>query len=290
MSAAENEVLDPEVGTEAEIEVEELEGEQPEGTEGDEQTEGDGDEVSITLGEDPPPSDEDEGSREWVRELRKTQKELRRENAELKQAAAARATTTEQVVEVGPKPTLESSEYDEEKFSAALETWHARKREVEDKAEARTRAANAAQAEFQATVAKFEKAKTALRVSDFDEAEAWFKTAFSPTQQGLLLDTTLSGESATQLVYALFKNPKEAQPLAALIDKPVKFVAAVARLESKLKVTPRNAAPLPERTVRGNAPISGKDTQLERLRAEADKSGDRTKVASYMRAQKQKAK
>lgn len=289
MSAAENEVLDPEVELDAVDKDEELEGGQPEGTEDDSTEEGEGDEVSITLGEDPPPSDEDEGSREWVRELRKTQKDLRRENAELKQKLQT-APTTEKVVEVGPKPTLESSEYDEEKFSLALETWHARKREVEDKAEARTRAANAAQAEFQATVAKFEKAKTALRVSDFDEAEAWFKTAFSPTQQGLLLDTTLSGESATQLVYALFKNPKEAQPLAALIDKPVKFVAAVARLESKLKVTPRKAAPLPERTIRGNAPITGTDSQLERLRAEADKSGDRTKVASYMRAQKQKAK
>lgn len=289
MSAAENEVLDPEVDLDAVDEDEELEGEQPEGTEDDSAEEGEGDEVSITLGEDPPPSDEDEGSREWVRELRKTQKELRRENAELKQKLQT-APTAEQVVEVGPKPTLESSEYDEDKFAEALKTWLAKQREVEDKAEAKTRAANAAQAEFQATVAKFEKAKTALRVSDFDDAEAWFKTAFSPTQQGLLLDTTLSGESATQLVYALFKNPKEAQPLAALIDKPVKFVAAVARLESKLKVTPRNAAPLPERTVRGNAPISGKDTQLERLRAEADKSGDRSKVASYMRAQKQKAK
>lgn len=287
MSAAETEVLDPEVGAEV-VEDEELEGDPPEGAE-DADPEGSDEQVVITLGEDPPPSDEEEGSTEWIRKLRKDQKELRRENAELKRAQAT-ALPAEKPVDVGPKPTLESSEYDEDKFSAALESWHARKREVDDKAAAKRQAAEAAQAEFQQTVQRFEKAKTTLRVSDMDEAEAWFKSAFNATQQGLVLDTTLTGESAAQLVYALFKNPTEAKNLAALIDKPVKFVAAVARLETKLKVTPRTAAPIPERVVRGNAPITGTDSQLERLRAAADVSGDRTKVAAYMRAQKAKGK
>lgn len=290
MSAAENEVLDPEVGAVEEVvEEEEQEGQQPTGAESEGgEVDDAGDEVVITLGEESPPSDEErEPAPQWVKDLRKDHRELQRKYRELEQQ---KAKPTETVVELGAKPKLEDCEYDTDRFERELEAWHARKRDVESKAEAKKRAENAAQAEFQATVASYEKAKAALKVSDFEGAEQALEAVFTPTQMALVKDSASSGDAAAQLVYALGSNPKEAKALASLIDKPVKFVAAVARLESKLKVTHRKAAPVPERTVRGNAPITGTDTQLERLRAEADRTGDRTKVAAYMRAQKAKGK
>ena len=70
----------------------------------------------------------------------------------------------------------------------------------------------------------------------------------------------------------------------------MKFAFAVAKLETQLKVTQRKAATAPERTVQGTGNKSGTvDSTLERLRAEAAKSGDFTKVLQYKKS-KQAAK
>jgi hypothetical protein len=54
-----------------------------------------------------------------------------------------------------------------------------------------------------------------------------------------------------------------------------------------LKVTSRKPSAAPEQIVSGNAPKSGTvDNTLERLRAEAERTGDLTKVMAYKRQQK----
>ena len=58
-----------------------------------------------------------------------------------------------------------------------------------------------------------------------------------------------------------------------------------------MKVTNRKAAPPPEKTVRGNGAVSGTvDSQLERLRAEAEKTGNYTKVNAYKMQLRNKGK
>jgi len=96
-------------------------------------------------------------------------------------------------------------------------------------------------------------------------------------------------ENPALVVYALGKNPKKAKELAAIND-PVKFAFAIAKLESQLKIQPRKTAPPPERTApSGNAPISGAtDGHLERLRSEAMRTGDMTKVIRYKQQQREK--
>jgi hypothetical protein len=81
------------------------------------------------------------------------------------------------------------------------------------------------------------------------------------------------------------KSPAKAKELAAITD-PVKFTFAIAKLEAQLKVTPRKAPPAPEKQIRsiGGVPMSGAvDSTLERLRDEAAKTGDMTKVIAYKR-------
>jgi hypothetical protein len=91
------------------------------------------------------------------------------------------------------------------------------------------------------------------------------------------------------VIYALGRNPKKAKELSEIKD-PVKFAFAVAKLEKDLKVTNRKAAPPPERVVSGTGRSSGAvDSTLERLRTEAAKSGDFTKVIQYKKS-KQAAK
>ena len=90
------------------------------------------------------------------------------------------------------------------------------------------------------------------------------------------------------VIYALGKNPKKAKELADIKD-PVKFAFAVAKLEKELKVTNRRAAPPPERVVSGTGRSSGAvDSTLERLREDAARTGNMTKVIAY-KAQKRSA-
>ena len=84
-------------------------------------------------------------------------------------------------------------------------------------------------------------------------------------------------------------TPAKARELAKITDLP-KFIAELVRVETQVKTMPKpKTAPQPERVIRGSGPLpASSDKQLDRLRAEADKTGDRTKVAAYLR-QKQTA-
>ena len=108
----------------------------------------------------------------------------------------------------------------------------------------------------------------------------------STTQQGIILQ---GAENPALVIYALGKNPAKLKEMAAITD-PVKYAFAVSKLETQLKVTQRKAPP-PERTVQGTGRVSGTvDSTLERLRADAERTGDYTKVVQYRKQLKQKQK
>ncbi|NVO06792.1 MAG: hypothetical protein HXX19_13065, partial [Rhodoferax sp.] len=253
---------------------------------GTEEGEGDGesDGVVITIGNEQPAEEEEEQARapEWVRELRKSNREKVRVIRELL-AKVSQAAPSPAAIVLGAKPTLATCDYDETKFEADLEAWHARKQEVEAQQRERATAEQKSKDAWQAKLADYGKRKTELKVKDFEDAEDVAKEVFSVTQQGVILN---GAENSAVLIYALGKNPKKAKELATITD-PVKFAFAVAKLETQLKVTPRKVAPTPERTIRGGATGAAIDSALDKLMAEADKTGDRTKVAQYHRNKKQ---
>ncbi len=239
--------------------------------------EGESDDVVVTIGEETPPHEEEHAQApEWVRELRKNYRELQRENRELKEKVTAPGAETKPA-QLGKKPTLEEHDYDADKFEEALASWYEQKRKVDDQQTKAEAEAKAAQEAWQAKLNAYGKAKTELKVKDFDDAEAVAQENFSATQQGIILQ---GAENPALLIYALGKNPKKAKELASITD-PVKYAFAVAKLETQLKVTQRKAPP-PEKTLSGTGRVSGTvDSTLERLRAEAEKSGDYTKVTQY---------
>ena len=246
--------------------------------------EGESDEVVVSIGEEAPPTEEPAHAPEWVRELRKTNRELQRQNRELQSKLQTTAIETKPIT-LGAKPKLEDHDYDADKFEEALATWFERKR-LADEANARQEAEVMNQQKaWQAKLDGYGKAKAELRVKDFDDAEAVAQELFNVTQQGVMLQ---GADNPALVVYALGKNPKKAQELAAIKD-PVKFAFAVAKLEKDLKVTNRKAAPPPERIVTGTGRVSGAvDSTLERLREEAARTGNMTKVLQY-KAQKRAA-
>jgi hypothetical protein len=291
---AQAEVLDPEERVEpADLDETQPEGDSPkEHVEDEDDSEGGTvDEVVITIGDESPPSEEEERDRQappWVGELRKSKREadrlIREQKAEIERLKGAGQQP--QAVTVGPKPTLEACEYDEARFETEFTAWQHQKNAVEREAETKKAAAEQATKAWEAQLAHHAKLKSALKVPDFDEAEAEIETALSVTQQGLIVH---GAENSAQVFYALGKNPKTLKDLAAITD-PVKFAFAVAKLETKLKVTPRSTPPIPERNVRGNAPApTGRDRKLEALEAEAAKTSDRSKVIAYKASLRKRA-
>lgn len=240
------------------------------------------DEVVVSIGDEQPP--EEKPAPRWVKELRKSQRELARENRELKARLESTASTETKPVQLGPKPTLDGCEYDSERYEAELAAWFERKRDA-DQAEQRARDAQEAQErDWRAKLEAYGKAKAELKVRDYDEAEDAVQSLFDVTQQGVMLE---GAENPALLVYALGKSPSKAKELAA-IKSPVKFAFAIAKLEKDLKVSNRTKkAPPPERIVTGSGRISGSvDSELERLRAHAEKTGDISAVLRYKRQRK----
>lgn len=238
------------------------------------------DEVVVQIGEEPTPQDEEEAKAPtWVKELRKSHRELLKEKRELQSKLEALTTPAQKAEVLGKKPKLEDHDYDSDAYEVALEAWYEQKRKVEAAEAESAKAARASQDAWQQKLEGYGKAKTELKVKDFDDAEGVVTEALSQTQQGILIQ---GSDNPALLVYALGKNPKKAAELAAVKD-PVKFAFAIAKLETQLKVSNRKQPPAPEKTVSGNAPSSSGtvDSTLERLRAEAEKTGNYTKVFQY---------
>jgi len=250
------------------------------------ETESDENEVIVSIaGEEPAPEDEEHAKAPaWVKDLRKSSREKDKKIRELEAKLQSTNQTTPKLVALGPKPRLEDDniDFDPEKFETALTDWFDRKRQ-HDANESRILAEqDASQKAWQEKLESYGKSKAELKVKDYEDAEAYVQEKFSVTQQGIILQGL---DNPALAVYALGKNPKKAAELSAITD-PVKFAIAIGKLESQLKITPRKSAPPPTKSITGNGPVSGAvDSTLNRLRAEAEKSGDYTKVIRY-KAQK----
>lgn len=246
--------------------------------------EGEGeDDVVVSIGEEAPPQEEEARAPEWVRELRRANREKERKIRELEAKLNAAPTETKPVA-LGKKPTLEDCDYDSEEYENKLASWYEQKREY-DAAEASAQAQRDAEAKaWQDKLDSYAKARASLKVRDYEDAEAVALETFNVTQQGIVLQ---GSDNPALIIYALGKNTNKAKELASITD-PVKFAFAVAKLETQLKVTNRKAAASPERTITsGGGRISGSvDSTLERLREEALKTGDLSKVMAYKRGKK----
>lgn len=287
----EEEILESDIEVEDEYEAEEPEVDVDEDIETEAEAEDEvedelDEEVVIQIGEESPSSEDDEvrEAPEWVREVRKVNREQQREIKKLRQELEQSRGVKAPEVKLGQKPTLESADYDTDVYEKQLTDWYERKRQYDLQQEQVKQQQAQQQQAWQNVLTSYVEKKTALKVRDYDEAEAVVEDELNTNQQGMILQ---GADDPALVVYALGKNPKKAKELASITD-PVKFAFAVAKLETQLKVTNRKAATKPEKTVKGSAPLSGSvDSNLERLRAEAARTGDYTKVMKY-KAQKKR--
>lgn len=248
-------------------------------------------EVVVTFGDDDPDPDDDARAPQWVRDLRKANREKDRRIKELEAAAGVN-----QSVEVGPEPTLEDCDYDTEEFKKRWKSWADRKAQADAEEQAAEDARKTAEERWNAKLTSVEQQAAELGVKDFDDAEDNVREVLSAPMPGLAAeDLRLNiikqgAKNPALVIYALGKNRKRAEELAK-IDDPVEFAFAVGRMEAELKVN-RKPAVGPEKTgVSESAGTGGGavDNQLDKLRAEAAKTGDYSKVLAYKRRKRNAA-
>lgn len=281
------ETSEPEAVEEEEVEAEAEEAEvEAEADDGETEAEEEDESVVVTIaGEAPPQEDDEETDRapEWVRDLRKQYREEKRRNRELEEKLASMSGGSQSDVQLPEKPTLEKADYDTERYEQELAAWYEQKRKYDEVEASKKAEQEAVENEWKQKLEGYQSAKADLKVRDFEDAEDTVQETLSVTQQGMILQ---GAENPALLVYALGKNPKKAKELASIQD-PVKFAFAVAKLETNLKVTKRKASSKPEKALSGTARPSGSvDSTLERLRAEAERTGDYSKVFAYKRKQR----
>lgn len=253
-----------------------------------EETEDEGEIVVSIDGEEASEKEEAEPAPEWVKDLRKKHRELERENRDLKAKVSA-ANGMENAPAILPKkPRLDDDgiDYDQDKYEAELDAWYAKKKDFDDKQRENEKAEAERQNSFNAKLESYNQAREKIRVPDFEDAEGNLINALDRTQQGIIIDAC---ENPALLVYALGRNQGKLKELAA-IKNPVQFAYAVSKLENTMKVTKKTAAAEVEKMPPsfGGKSVSSADKNLDRLRAEAEKTGDYSKVMQYKKQLKAK--
>ncbi|CDY76103.1 Phage capsid and scaffold [Caballeronia glathei] len=256
------------------FEDEDQESQEQEPAEGAEQPEGE------------PPSLKGQPAPKWVAELRKSHKEVMREKRELqRKVEELQSKLPPPVPTLGPKPTLDQFDYDEAAFGEAYDAWMQRKAAADAEDQRKVDAQRKELEEVENFKKSYADRKKSLGVDDFDEAEAEVGAILNQTQAGLLMR---GADDPAVLVYALSKSPARLMDLAKITD-PVKFTAAIAKMEVHLstKKTSR-PAPEPRITAERGSGFSASSNQLDKLRAEAERTGDYSRVVAYKKQMAQK--
>lgn len=253
-----------------------------------EETEDEGEIVVSIDGEEASEKEEAEPAPEWVKDLRKKHRELERENRDLRAKVSA-ANGMENAPAILPKkPRLDDDgiDYDQEKYEAELDAWYAKKADFDRQERENEKAEAEKQNSFNAKLESYNQAREKIRVPDFEDAEGNLINALDRTQQGIIIDAC---ENPALLVYALGRNQGKLNELAA-IKNPVQFAYAVSKLENTMKVTKKTAVAEVEKMPPsfGGKSVASADKNLDRLRAEAEKTGDYSKVMQYKKQLKAK--
>ncbi len=239
--------------------------------------------VEISIGDvteatNPEQEEEQKAAPKWVKELRRQNRESQKKIRELEQERDALKPRA-QTPTLPPRPTMSSVEFDEEAFAAATDKWYEAKRAVDEAHRAQADANRKAQEEFAGRVKGYETAKQELGADDFEDAELLVQKTFSQAQQALLVDSV---DNAALVTLALGRNPAKAKEVAS-ITNPARFVAAIAKLESQIKMNKKTPPPAEKRVPSASRPLSV-DRAHDALVDKASKSGDLTDLLRAARA------
>lgn len=254
---------------------------QPEGDDPDNGEEG---EEVVHFADDEP--DKAPADTDLVKHLRQQIRERDKRLSEVQRAAPA-----EEPIVVGDRPKMADFDYDEERFDEAIDAWDERRRAAEKQEAARTTQKQRQEEEWNKVVRSYAEKKSALRYPDVQDAEETVFAALSPTAQSLIAK---HADNPALFIYAAGKSATKLAELARIDSEgdPFALLKAVTKMEATLQTTrkaPRAADP--DTPVRGRTIAAGSaEKQLAKLEAEAERTGNRTPVIAFKRAQKDVAK
>lgn len=271
-------MADPIDDNQDELETPETEGAEIEAPEGAEEQPQADEEYSIEID-----GEEAEEEPTLVKTLRQEIRDRDRELAEHRKASAPK-------IEVGEKPTLESCDYDEEKFETQLDDWKERKRAFDNQEAEVGKQVEVRNQEFQRRATTY-RAKLEALPLPAEQKQAAEKTVIDALPELLQSAIVSYADDPAKVVIALAKHPQKLQQLAQEQD-PILFIKGIWNLERNLKVVTKKKPPAAdaENIVRGSAPLSHTaDKELDRLEKEAERTKDRTKVQKYLREKRKAA-
>lgn len=184
-------------------------------------------------------------------------------------------------IEVGPRPTREQFDWDDEAYDKAIDEWNERRFQAQQQAGQ----PNDLQAEAKQDVERLTAGISSLPYADAQEIVPEAMKALTAEDQFIIASAV---KEPGKFMYALAKNPER---LTALLDikNPVKRIAEIARMETQM--TTRTRTPVaPEQVRSGDTrPASSSDKTLAQLQKKAEASGDYTAVLAYKRGLREKA-
>jgi len=192
------------------------------------------DEEEFYLGDEKlesPSSDEDKDPA-LVKTLRNVIKEKERELKELRHAATSAPV---QIQEMPPKPTLESSDYDEVAFEQKLTEWHDTKRKIDDAKAKKESSDEAYRQQHNAKVNQYLEDRKAVKFKGFDVAERRVTEEVPISHQNFILDRA---KNPTLVVMAIGSNAELRKQLSEATD-PAEIGWLIGNIEAKAKTLPK---------------------------------------------------
>lgn len=235
-----------------------------------EQTEEQTDEYSLRVGDEEIPLTEEDDDHvdgqpapQWVKDLRKNNREKDKELRELRrQLEQVQSRPTEQQPQqqtdvLPPKPTLESCDYDEAAFEQAMTDWHENKSRVEQDNQQKQRQQQELQERYNQRIAKHHERAAKLPVKDYAETEEIVRNELPSVHQSILIHA--ADEGSELIAYALGKNPQLRQRVAAETD-PIRAAFLLGQISKQVSLAPKpKKAIKPEPEVRGGGADAKQD-------------------------------
>lgn len=254
----------------------------------------DNDGIIVAIGAEPTLGTESEDDElidgqpapQWAKDLRKKAREDARKIRELEAAAVTRPAAAKEpdAIVVGDKPTLESCEFDADKFESDLLAWSDRKAKAEQQERDRNERKTKADTAYATRLNAYTVGAAALKVTDFEASEKLIEQSLTPMQQSIIVK---HAKNAALFVYALGRDAVKLKELATITD-PVEFAYQMAATEKDIKTMPKSkftAEKRPEGGGGGGRPATT-SAALDAARKEAERTGDYTQVNRIKSEQK----
>ena len=211
---------------------------------------------------------------EWVKKVREENRELKRQQREWQQQQGQ-----SQQQGLREKPTLDAHDYDSDAYEQDYAQWLTEKTQHDTQVQSEVAKRQQYYDNYQTKADTFK-----AKAPDYMDAEESVVSVLSNEQQTLLMMMT---DDPAKMVYTLGKNsPTKLSELAQL--DVTQFAKQIVLMEANMSNVKRNPnKPKPKsHTLEGQA--GGGDRQLDKLEADAEKTGDRSAIVAYRKKMRNK--